>query len=292
MSSNSAGSTVGRRKRWARTALTGSASTISSPAVEQAGGLVQVGDIAHFPRAIAVARADQIPAAAGGRYKNRMRMRLRYYNSFQRIIWGVVLFRIIIWTVRVALPDFPDAYDAHNLVFESDQAGKLRKLLRCESERKPNLIERFEDRIILRAVDPIGAAAQFEKTIDDLLVESREGEEHIARSPGEIDRAAAVESKICLPVRPRGKFLPALDLFQFLNPLEERVLRMIILVRLRAVQPREDRPDRRNRAGNRSSGRAHLCRCPLFRDTFAESRGAADSRPTESSSDSNAHLRQ
>src|SRR5262245_6569266 len=36
---------------------------------------------------------------------------------------------------------FSNADDALNLVIESDYGGNLRKLVRCESERKPNLID-------------------------------------------------------------------------------------------------------------------------------------------------------
>ena len=98
---------------------------------------------------------------------------------------------------------FTHANDAHNRVIESDQAGKLRKLLRCESERKPNLIERFEVRIVLCAVDPIRAAPQLQKAIDDLFVEAREGKQDIARSPDKIDRPGAVEGEIRVPIAAR-----------------------------------------------------------------------------------------
>jgi hypothetical protein len=39
--------------------------------LQEAGCLVQVGNIAHFPRAVVVARANQIPTLSRGRYINR-----------------------------------------------------------------------------------------------------------------------------------------------------------------------------------------------------------------------------
>jgi hypothetical protein len=38
--------------------------------VEQAGGLVQIGDVSHVPRAIAGTGTDHVPTAARRRYKN------------------------------------------------------------------------------------------------------------------------------------------------------------------------------------------------------------------------------
>ena len=95
---------------------------------------------------------------------------------------------MIISTVRVHIAGFSHANDANNWLFESRAgAGKLRKLLRRESERKPYLIERFEVWIVLCAVDFIRAAPQLQKAIDHLFVEAGQREQDIARGPDEID---------------------------------------------------------------------------------------------------------
>src|SRR4029079_13196229 len=90
---------------------------------------------------------------------------------------------------------FTDAHHAHHRVLEPDQPGKPRKLVWSESECNPNIIERFESRIVLRPLDSIRAAPQLEIAIHDLLVESRDRKKHVARRPGQIDRAAAVKSE-------------------------------------------------------------------------------------------------
>src|SRR6476646_1213755 len=114
---------------------------------------------------------------------------------------------------------FIDTHHPHHRVFEPYQAGKPRKLVWSESECNPNIIERFENRIVLRAVDSIRAAPYIDIAIHDLLVETGDREKHVARRPGHIDRAAAVESEILVPVCTRGEFLPAFDLLEFFDSL-------------------------------------------------------------------------
>ena len=146
---------------------------------------------------------------------------------------------MIICTVRVALPDLPTLVTRTT---GSLKSTKPESCANCSGENPSatsHLIERFENRIVRGAVDAIGAAAQLEKAIDDLFVESREREQHIARRPGEIDRPAAVESEIRIPIAARGEILPAFHLFQFLDPLEKRVLRLVTGLGFGAIEPRE-----------------------------------------------------
>ena len=121
-------------------------------------------------------------------------------------------------------PDLPTLM-TRTLDLESRAGAKLLKLIRRESERKPHLhgeIRRPDHPPCRRCSS--GPGANFEKSIDDLLVESRQRQKHVARGPEEIDRAGAVEGEVCIPIRPRGKFLPAFDLLQIVEALEERVV--------------------------------------------------------------------
>ena len=52
----------------------------------------------------------------------------------------------------------PDADDAHHLILESDQRGKLFKLLGRKSKRNAHIVHALEVRIVFRAIDSIGSA--------------------------------------------------------------------------------------------------------------------------------------
>src|SRR5450432_3507770 len=139
MASNSAGSTVGKRKRWARTAFTGSAKTMSSPPLSRPA--------ASFKSA--TWRTSQVPLPSRAR------------TRFQPLSEGVIKTESDAGSILQFLPTnhlrtsafsnnhldharcvagFSDAHHAHHRVFESEQAGlfKLRTLLLRESYRKQN----------------------------------------------------------------------------------------------------------------------------------------------------------
>src|SRR6266404_7854291 len=112
------------------------------------------------------------------------------------------------------LARFSNAHNSKHGIFESDNAGQLLELLRRKAERRAYVLQIFEWRIVGGPIDPVGTAPQEQKAVDQAFCHPRQGEQHVARSPGEIDWAGALESKIFVPARSRSELLPALDLLE------------------------------------------------------------------------------
>src|SRR6266404_9062648 len=97
------------------------------------------------------------------------------------------------------LARFSYAHNPKHRVLESDNAGQLLKLLRRKAERRAHILQVVEWRIIGGSIDAVASAPHEQKPVDQVLRHPRQGKQHIARSPGEIDWAGTVESKIFVP---------------------------------------------------------------------------------------------
>ena len=68
---------------------------------------------------------------------------------------------------------FPDADNSQHRISKTDQPRKLLELLGRKAKSKANVFERFEWRIVRRAINSIFSAPHLKETIDDIRGHAR-----------------------------------------------------------------------------------------------------------------------
>src|ERR1041385_3494923 len=175
ISENSAGSTVGKRNRWASTAAIGSPSTRSSSAVSKGTASSNVSIMRTVQEPLRSAERKRFQPCAVGIIKTGVDA-----VSISKLLPGNQLRNInIIRPSNHHLDDshrlsrFSNANNSKHRVLKSDKAGQFLELFRRKAERRPHILDTFEWRIVGRSIEPVGATPHEQKSIDQAAAVKR-----------------------------------------------------------------------------------------------------------------------